>query len=383
MELEMKACVGSTIMFYINSIHDGGAERVILALAAYYSRIGYRSILVTSFIDHHREYPIPPGVERVSIEQEEQRGSFLSRNIYRVYALRQLCKQYKPTVVISFMGEPNIRAMIATMGLSIKNIISIRSDPSHEYAGLMRSLIAKGLFLFADGAVFQSLEAMQWFPDILQRKSLIIGNPIENVFFEASNEETAKNIVAVGRLERVKNFHLLIEAFARIEKKYPEENLLIYGEGSLRTSLQLYIERLGLDSRIKLMGYTDDVLGALVKAKMFVMSSDWEGMPNALLEAMAVGLPVIATDCPCGAPRTIIQDGKNGVLIPVRDVGKLAVAMEQILSNPVYSRELGNQAKQDVRQTMRAELIFSQWEGYIAHVLNKGMSKKSMRRISE
>ena len=358
-----------TIIFYINSIRRGGAERVLLELARFFSQSGYRSILVTSFVDMGTEYPVPEGVERISIEQEEQRGFFLVRNIRRVFALRQLCKKYKPVVLISFMGEPNCRALAATIGLPIKIILSVRSNPEREYSSIIHRFFAKCFFLRADGCVFQTESAMRWFPERLQRKSVVILNPVQGRFFQTPRAKKLRNIVAVGRLEKVKNFSLLLEAFSMIVDKYPKENLLIYGQGYMREFLQSQILRLHLEDRAFLMGGTDDVPCVLACAKLFVLSSDSEGLPNALMEAMAMGVPVIATDCPCGGPRMLIEDGVNGRLVPVGDVEQLSKAMDEFLADEELVESMGEMVKKWARERFQSVQVLEKWRQYVETVL--------------
>ena len=362
-----------TLLFYINAIHDGGAERVIIEVAHGLSQMGYRSILVTSFVDENWEYPIPDGVERVSIEQRERRDSFVVRNIRRVYALRQLCKKYKPAVLVSFMDESNVRALIATMGLPVKNIISVRADPAQLYDGFCKSLLARYLLPRADGCVFQTENAMHWFPESLQRKSQVILNPVKPAFFQMQRVHNPKHIVAIGRLDKFKNFGLLLDAFSQLAFKYPQEKLLIFGQGVLRDELQRKINALHLEGRAFLMGATDDVPGVLATARLFVLSSDSEGMPNALMEAMAVGVPVIATDCPSGGVRSLIEDGVNGLLVPMGDKERLADAMDKVLTDDSLSERLGDYARQSAVARFNPMKVMHEWENFLRQVIGNTM----------
>lgn len=358
----------STIMFYINSIHDGGAERVILQLAHRFSIAGYRSILVTSFVDGKFEYPVPEGVERISMETKEIAQSRLRRNFGRILKLRQYCKKYKPVALISFMAEPNFRAICATIGLPVKSIVSVRNDPEREYNGKIGRLIGRYLLPLADGCVFQTEDAKVWFPQRLQKKSAVIMNEVAKVFFD-TQYIGGRNIVTLGRLTEQKNQTLLIRAFSEIAEKYPSSNLEIYGDGPLRNTLEKQIKDLKMTNRIILMGATKNAASVLATAKLFVLSSNFEGMPNALMEALTIGVPSISTDCPCGGPKVLIDDGVNGLLISVDNKDELIHAMERLLSDEKSALMMGENAK---KSSMRyhPDTIFDGWKRYIEHVIS-------------
>ena len=358
-----------TLLFYINTINVGGAERVIIQLAHHFANKGYRSVLVTSFMDKGKEYDIPDNVTRFSIENEEVKQSRIKRNYSRIKALRGLIKREKPVAVISFMAEPNFRAIIATIGLSTKRIISIRNDPDREYAGKIGRFVGKHVLPYADGCVFQTEDAKAWFPQKLQRKSKVILNDVKEEFFEVQRKEVC-NVISIGRLSKQKNHVLLIQAFAAIADKYPKQKLLIYGTGILEKNLKSLIYELGTERQIFLMGSTKDVAGVLSKAKVFVLSSDYEGMPNCLMEALAAGVPCISTDCPCGGPKTLIRNGENGIFVPVGDKEAMTTALDLYLSNSEYAELCGKKSKEVARQ-FHPNHIFQQWELYVKEVIER------------
>lgn len=356
------------IMFYINTLGKGGAERVISQLAYHFSQAGYESVLITSF-RIEEEYPLATGVRRLSLEDEQIEQSRIEKNVTRIRKLRAICKQEKPDVLISFMAEPNFRAILATLGLPIKTIVSVRNDPNREYAGKLGKLVGKVLLPMADGCVFQTEDAKAWFPKRLQKKSAVIMNEVAERFFAVERKETA-NVVAVGRLSKQKNHSLLLRAFAKITDKFPEEKLLIYGEGDCRGSLQKEIINLGLTDKAFLMGNTSCVEEVLAQAKVFVLSSDYEGMPNALMEALAVGVPSISTDCPCGGPRMLVEHEHNGMLVPVNDEGAMVTAMARLLGDPAFANALGNTAR-EVAESFKPDRVFAKWKKYVEDVINK------------
>lgn len=350
------------LMFYINTLGTGGAERVMTQLANRFSAEEYDVMLALSF-PVAEEHFLAESVKKVYLEEEKLEQSRLIRNITRIKKLRALCKDFRPDVLISFMAEPNFRAVMATIGLPIKNIISVRNDPNREYSGTIGRIVGKYLLPLADGCVFQTEQAKAWFPKRLQKKSTIIMNAVAELFFNVQRENP-KDIVVIGRLSKQKNHEMLIRAFARIADKYPEENLQLYGKGDLEEELQRLISKLGLENRVALNGATDKVPLVLKHAGIFVLPSDYEGMPNALLEAMAAGVPSISTDCPCGGPAMLIRQEENGLLVPVGDVDALASAMERMLSDAAFAEKLGCTARKDA-EAYRPEKVFKLWKQYV------------------
>lgn len=351
------------IMFYINAIHDGGAERVMINLADYFSRQGYKTILVTSFRDIW-EYTVPNAVKRITLEEHEIKQSKLKRNITRIKRLRKFCKDEKPDVLVSFMAEPNFRAILATWGLPVKNLISVRNDPNKEYAGRVGHIVGKYLLPFADGCVFQTKEAKNWFPKRLQKKSRIIYNAVKEDFYHVERHPVPGEIVTCGRLEEQKNHALLIAAFSKVIERYPEARLKIYGEGSLRGKLQKQIDALGLHEKAFLMGATNHVEKVLETADVFVLSSDFEGMPNALMEAMAAGVPCISTDCPCGGPRELFGDELKKQLIPT-DEDALVAKMAEIIQLPVTGKMLLGRKMKDRAVQFTPAVVNQSWREYV------------------
>lgn len=350
------------IMFYINAIHDGGAERVMVNLTKYFSENSYDTVLVTSFRDAW-EYPVASTVRRLSLEETEIKQSRLKRNISRIAKLRALCKQEKPDVLVSFMAEPNFRAVAATRGLPVKLLVSVRNDPDREYSGKLGHFVGKYLLPMADGCVFQTGDAQKWFPRKLQSKSKIIYNAVKEDFYSVERKPIRGEIVTCGRLTEQKNHKLLINAFAKVQKAYPFAVLKIYGEGTLREELQDQIDALDLNKKVFLMGATNNVAKALETADLFVLSSDYEGMPNALMEAMAAGVPCISTDCPCGGPRELL--GADSLQLV--EIGNEKSMVEKILE--VFSNEKIKEKMHTDSQIKAArftpDAIYNQWMDYI------------------
>ena len=220
------------------------------------------------------------------------------------------------------------------------------------------------LLPMADGCVFQTKEAQEWFPERLQRKSKIIYNAVKEDFYQIERTPVRGEIVTCGRLVEQKNHALLIDAFSEVLKKYPFVTLKIYGEGALREKLQHQINDLGLEKKAFLMGATSDVEKVLQTADLFVLSSDYEGMPNALMEAMAAGVPCISTDCPCGGPRELFGNLCVEDLVRCNEPKQLAQTMEKKLEQNDQSCMQRKRAEQ-----FRPEKINYEWKKYINELI--------------
>lgn len=358
------------ILFYIDMMYRGGAQRVMANLIEYFTEQGYETVLVNDFVQdsNKAQYHLPAGLKRVYLRQSLG-GNKIVKNIERIVRLRKVIKEEQPDMVLSFLGRPNKRMLLSTMGMKVKKVVSVRNDPYREYGrGFFSMQFARQLFKLADGCVFQTKEAAEYFPKSVQKKSTIILNPVGEKFYSVKRSETLKNIITVGRMEPQKNQKLLIEAFSKIVKEFAEDNLIIYGEGPLRKELKNYIENLGLKGRVQLPGNVSNVEEVLAQAKIFVLPSDYEGMPNALMEAIAVGVPCISTDCPCGGPRMLISNEQEGKLVPCDNVSEMAKAIRELLL------DANARTQMTIAETRKAELfaadhIYKQWEKYFDRLL--------------
>ena len=352
-------------ILYIDSMQKGGAQRVMSVLGTHLCNKGIETILVNDIVPVNgiEEYQIDQRIRRIFLDQE---GVLLSnKNIKRVRKLRKIVKEEKPDVVLSFMGPPNYRMLVATLGLDCRKIVSVRNDPEKEYGSSnLKRIIAGVLFSLADGCVFQTKMASEYFPRFIREKGSIIFNPVDIAFFDEQWEEQEYCLISVGRLYEQKNQALLIRAFAKAHDVIPDIKLKICGKGIEELNLSRLVKKLGLEKNIKFMGEITNVKEELKHSSCFVLSSDYEGLPNALMEAMAVGMPVISTDCPCGGPRMLITDQKNGVLVPCNDEEALSRAVLEIMSNRDRRLQLGMQAKESAER-FKTDKIMDKWYNYL------------------
>lgn len=335
-------------------------------LAEYFHRKRYDVILVTQY-RLEEEYPISPEIRRVYSEPDESalQGGRIRNFCVRFGALREIWSAYKPDVILSFLGKNNLMAVATAAFLPSKVAVSVRGEPTMEYEGRLMQMIARFVFRFADGVVLQTEGARAFFPKAVQKKSVILSNPLNEQFLNKRIcEEREDLIVAAGRLDENKNHAMLIHAFAKIAEEYPAVKLVIYGEGTLRTVLEALVEEKGLGGRISLPGNVSDVADHICKARIFTLTSNTEGMPNSIMEAMALGIPVIATDCPCGGPSALIEDGVNGLLVPVGDAFALADAFRRIFEDREFELRLRENAR-GITQKLSPDRVDGEWEAYL------------------
>ena len=241
------------ILFHLNCLEHGGAERVVSNLANQFAKEGYEVIVATEW-QGKEEYELDERVKRVHVglKENDEKRSRISKACRRFIYLRKYILQEKPDITVAFAQKAIYRALGATLFTKEKVIIAVRTDPvGHKY-----------------------IEAKL-------------------------PENRTKTVVHSGRIVDFKNQDMLIRAFAKVHEKHPEYDLKIYGGDSFDGTMQVLlkaIEDCDAADYVKLMGNSDNLDKELADGALYAFSSDWEGLPNALLEAMALGLPVVATD---------------------------------------------------------------------------------------
>lgn len=344
------------------SLCRGGTERVMVNLIDYLVDNGDEVSLVTlETVDN--EYPLNPKVTRHNyiLSDDETTSSRLRNLKLRIEKLRHVWEEFKPDVILSFIGRNNFMAIASSRGLRIPVAVAVRALPELEYPGKVSALLAKTYMRLADQLILQTKEQGNFFPKSMIDKSVILKNPVNPEFLrEPYAGDRDKVIVSVGRIDENKNHRLIIEAFAPIAADFPDWELCIYGEGELRQELIAYVDSLGLKDRIHLPGRCENIPDAIMKAGVFVLSSDTEGSPNALIEAMCLGIPVISTDCPCGGPRELIEHEKNGLLIPVGDRAKMQENLQKMLSDFQMRKTISDNSL-PTRDIYQPDNILGEW----------------------
>ena len=351
------------IAVLINSLQGGGAERVAAILANQFSGMG-NEVLVWLFNPDGQVYRLE---KQVSVHVIQVNGKTrMLRIVKRAWQCWHKLSKEKPDIILAFTIKNAAYALAVKTGSKTKVIGLERANPK-RYKGLMRILIR--LFSpLCDGFIFQTEGAKNCYPYATGKKAAVIKNPLSIVYERCMPaERSAFKICSAGRLHSDKDFETLISAFARYRKEGGSGTLDIFGDGIKRKELERMAEELGVDGCIRFMGFAKNLQEKLCGYDLFVFSSRSEGMPNALLEAMAVGLPCISTDCDFG-PREFIRSGENGILVPVGDAKKMAEAMRWAQENEAMRERMAREAKK-LHAELSAEKIARAYLDYMNQTL--------------
>ena len=345
------------VVFVIPQMSGGGAERVISILANNFVKKNIDvEILMTA--GSNVDYALD---DRVSLETigGETQGSPL-KILGRIKRMSQHFRlpENKDAVIVSFGPGTSGYVVLSLIGIKRKLIISERNDPDacpHPY---LRNIVYKK----ADRLVFQTYMAKDAFPSVISQKGVVIPNPIKSDLPTNTEPNREKTVVAVGRLEEQKNYPLLLNSFKKFKGIYPDYSLHIYGRGHLESNLKemAYKQLKMTEKDVIFEGFKSNVNEEIANSGMYVLSSDFEGISNALLEAMAMGIPTVSTDCPIGGSAMCIKNGVNGYLVPVGDIEELSKAMCVIASDTETANKIGLEASK-IRNEYSEEVIVKKW----------------------
>ena len=345
------------IMFVIPALRDGGAERVITRLSAAIAEKGYE-VYVLEFFRPTSGYELADSVHLHSMfqnEDEYRQTSFWQRN----KMMRSHIVSVQPDVVIPFLEYVCQKTQIALIGTKYfkRVVVTLRVTPTIGNAlHKLRRTISIAL---SCACIAQTKSQRDHLPSFLMKKTFVIANPMDDIEVPFKENTDRFTFVAAGRLTPQKNYPLMLKAFAQVAM-HRDVHLEIYGRGPQAAELEALIEELKIADYAKLMGYSKDIIADYRKANVFLLTSNWEGMPNSLMEAMALGMPCIATDCPTG-PAELISNGNNGILLPVNDEQALVDAMLKAADDVSLRCRLGSAARSSIRAEYNLEKITEQW----------------------
>lgn len=366
------------ILFAISTMQDGGAERTVANLANYFVKQNNEIIIMVldnneSFYDLEKEV----NYRKLNLYTDNKSifntFSFYKRSILKI---RKLFNDERPDIVLSMNYKIIPSIIIANIFINIPIVCSERSNPYIYPNNIVWRYLRRTLSTVCDGYIFQTERAKKYFPLKTQKKSIVIQNPI-SIQCELNKDDyigNKKQIVAVGRLNEVKGFDSLIKSFSIIQDKIEDINLIIYGEGPERNNLSDLINSLELNNRVFLYGKSKKVLNEIKNSKAFILSSRSEGMPNALIEAMSIGLPCISTRCKLG-PEEIIKDNVNGVLVEVDDIEGMARAILKVINCREFANILSKNALK-IRETNSLNKISIDYYAYFEKVIKNKSCRK-------
>ena len=363
------------ILFFIPSMNPGGAEHVIATLSNLWSPSHRVSILI--FHNMPSFYPLDKNINLVKMDLPIA-AQGLKRLLWlpwiewkRLKFFVNYVRQNKFDCILAFTETTSFIALLAQIFYHIPHIfVSERNDPS-SYPYWLQKII---LFLYrhAHGIICQNEYVKKYYiKHGFKMPLVVLPNPVKLEDFPSGNPPIKRReIVTVGRLTEQKNQALLIQAFSEIASKYPQYTLKIYGVGPLEHTLRNQIVDLGLENRVLLMGSKKQVMFEVQQSDIFVLTSNFEGFPNVLIEAMASGMPVISSDFPTEVARQLIQNGINGYLFPVGNKAALVSALENMLNCPDKWATMGQLNRQIVQQ-YKAEKVAEDWLSAITNMLEK------------
>lgn len=363
--ITMKKSRDLKYLFITRTLTGGGAERFVATFASFMAEQGY-DVHVLTYEISDKDYPLSGKVKRhvMPFVEDNARGKFL-----RLLRMLQALTKINADVLIPFIGSVVYCTYLANLLLGKKLVFTVRNSPWRVASGRFAQLIAKK----ADAIMLQNEEQAEFYPESYGKRIYIVPNPVSDKFRICRKEQYAQqltNISAVGRLHPQKNFPLLLSAVKTLRSAYPDIRLRIYGDGEEQKALEELIGQWDLTDACRLMGRTSDVEAVLKETDLFVMSSDYEGMPNALIEALAMGVPCISSDCRTG-PRSLIHDGQTGLLFKTGDLESLTEKMTWALQHPEEMNQMGRAAREDILQTYQIERTLSSFMEMIRGLYNE------------
>ncbi len=386
------------VMFFIDSLGGGGAERVVSVLSNYIVQNESYDVSIIMLRKVPTKYDINKKVNLIYVQDLPVRtiyGKFVRKSFslykkirqsiykpimkklklynncpnidetdfyfYATYAMpyREYMKKLNGATAFGFLIRSNIAMLMAAKGTKIKTVFCERNNPVRPDMPKNIMKLRDKLCKKCNEAVFQTYEQKDYYAKIKGKKT-VIPNAIKDGLPERFQGERRPEIVNFCRLSKQKNLPLLIDAFEMILKEYPEYTLKIYGKGEEKENLIKYINDKNLQDKVYLNDFAEDIHYKIRDAKMFVSTSDFEGLSNTMIEAMAIGMPCVCTDCDGGGARMMIKDYENGLLVPKGDLNAVCSAMKEVIKNKDLAEKLSENAT-NIRDDLQASKIAELW----------------------
>lgn len=354
------------VAFVLAGLGAGGAERVVTMLAQALDDSGSQvTVIAFDHVDDPIYNALPPGVRviRLAARPGERRGG-VAAIASRVWRLRAALARVAPDVVISFLTKINVVTLLATIGTRLPVIACERNNPQLQPMSRVWTRLLDRLYPRAAAIVLQTEASRACLPASVAARASVIPNPVERSVGRSAPGDPLV-IAGVGRLDHQKGFDRLLQAASGMARVGAGWQLKIWGEGPLRQDLAGMANDLGIASRVELPGLSEPRQW-MADTDIFVLSSRHEGFPNALAEAMAAGLPVVAFDCPFG-PGELITHGVDGLLVPDGDIDVLSASIRLLINDGKFRRQLGAAAQQSTERFVTSQVV-TMWQQNIASV---------------
>lgn len=354
------------MLFLSPALKYGGSHKMIVWLANRFMMEG-NDVTMLTYNEENRNKMLQDTIKKESFNIPIG-NNFFERNFFflpkSIILLLRYIHNNSFDIIISFTDTVSIISMFFIKKIFKKRFfISERMDP-YTNTGFSDKL-RRYLFRYSDGIIFQTEEAKKYFEGKLKIRQCVIPNPVISNYMEKTYTCREQKIVSVGRLDiKQKRQDLLLHAFVEVAKEFPDIRLEIFGDGDDEQKLRTMVLEENLNDRVIFAGVTDNVYDSIYNAKLFVMTSDFEGVPNALIEAMAIGVPVVSTDCSPGGAKTLIENKVNGMIVPRNDVNALADAIRFMLNNEEIAEKMAETAKK-IKEKYNEDKIFQRWRWFI------------------
>lgn len=361
------------LLFVTRGLGLGGAQKVLVFVANLCAEVGYNVTLISLT---HTKTTLKIN-ENVNIKyviydtNKVNQSNFITKTFLQLSFLMRLRKtinNIEPELIIVFLSDVVRMVALSLTGRNIPIIGSERGNPL-GYSKRMYKKYSRA-YRKCNTVVFQTKKAASAYEGDIQKKSFVISNPcIPRLESIKPYQGIRKKVIATaGRLDDQKRFDILIFAFNKVVKEHPEYKLYIYGDGERRDYLQNLIGKLNLNNKVILKGKEKDVFSKIYNCSAFVLSSDFEGIPNVLIEAMSIGIPCISTDCDPGGPKQLLDNGRRGLLVPVGDINGMAKAINLYIENPEQANNYGKLGM-EIKEELSPEKIGKRWLDIIEYTL--------------
>lgn len=359
------------ILFVISCLSYGGAEKNLMLVANHLCQ--KHDVMLCDFNEHKRIQYVSNNIDFYQMNEwvnTKRKYDWVFKRVAQYKYLKNICLNKRPDVVVSFLPIPNALSVVCGKKLKIPVIISERADPYQNTSKL--DVVLHKIYNKADGAVFQTEGAKKFYGKSLQKKSIVIPNPVK-VKKKIKHDYSIQNneIAFVGRFEiRQKRQDLAIEALRIVKKSYPNVKLIFYGDGPDTDIIKGLVHKYNLQESVYFAGAINDVHTSVNKSELFLMTSDYEGIPNALIEAMSIGMPCISTNCSPGGAKLLTKNGQDGILVECGNVDAISEAIINLFGSESLRKEFGERAK-EINDRFAMKHIMGLWDEYLLRYEHK------------
>lgn len=355
------------VCFVIGAMNYSGAEKVLSIIASELAAKKYQ-VSVILLEDEVGSVRSDNGITTYGAKAT---GNKISRILTRWKNIRSVVKQLSPDVVVAFGSVCNVNTIPAMFGLSIPLVVCERNDPVYDPRKKSEKFIRWVLYRFATGYVFQTERIRDYFSGSIRKKAAVIPNPIIDSKIRWHIDECEKSIATVARLDDFqKDHYVMFDAFAKFSKKHPEYSLDIYGDGPDRNAYEKTIAEMNMNDKVILHGKSSSPLADIRTSEVFLLTSKFEGMPNALMEALSIGMPCVSTDCGGGGAAELFSLVNSGRIVSVGDTAAIANALCELVQNREKEVEYSDKAVA-INDLLSKERIVLKWEEYLSKLVKK------------